>query len=189
MLRRGPSTAPDDENPGDDLLSRAVTSAVPSALEGLTTVFGMGTGVAPPALPPGISGTRGARAPPTPWRLGDAPRFPGPPLDSAHSRLRSNSSAATRPTPSRSASRFIVVKPLGRLVPVSCTPHGASTSGLSTWSSPRGLPGLPAGRAHLQAGFALRCLQRLSLPDIATEPCPWQDSSHTRGPSTPVLSY
>ena len=38
---------------GDDLLSHAVTSAVPSALEGLTSVFGMGTGVAPPASPPG----------------------------------------------------------------------------------------------------------------------------------------
>src|SRR5262249_50337763 len=40
--------------PGNDLLSHAVTSAVPSALEGLTSVFGMGTGVAPPASPPGI---------------------------------------------------------------------------------------------------------------------------------------
>src|SRR5207253_7166232 len=40
--------------PGSDLLSHAVTSAVPSALEGLTSVFGMGTGVAPPASPPGI---------------------------------------------------------------------------------------------------------------------------------------
>ncbi len=35
-------------NPGGDLLSHAVTHAVPSALEGLTSVFGMGTGVAPP---------------------------------------------------------------------------------------------------------------------------------------------
>ncbi len=34
--------------PGGDLLSHAVTHAVPSALEGLTSVFGMGTGVAPP---------------------------------------------------------------------------------------------------------------------------------------------
>ena len=40
--------------PGDVLLFHAVASAVPSALEGLTTVFGMGTGVAPPASPPGI---------------------------------------------------------------------------------------------------------------------------------------
>ena len=29
------------------------TNAVPSALEGLTTVFGMGTGMAPPLWPPG----------------------------------------------------------------------------------------------------------------------------------------
>ena len=33
--------------PGNDLLSHAVTHAVPSALEGLTSVFGMGTGVTP----------------------------------------------------------------------------------------------------------------------------------------------
>lgn len=37
---------------GSDLLSHTVTNAVPSALEGLTSVFGMGTGVAPPPLPP-----------------------------------------------------------------------------------------------------------------------------------------
>ena len=37
---------------GGDLLSRAVSRQVPSALEGLTTVFGMGTGVTPPPLPP-----------------------------------------------------------------------------------------------------------------------------------------
>ena len=35
-------------NPGDDRLSHAVARAVPWALEGLTTVFGMGTGVTPP---------------------------------------------------------------------------------------------------------------------------------------------
>ena len=33
--------------PGNDLLSRTVTSTVPSALRGLTAVFGMGTGVSP----------------------------------------------------------------------------------------------------------------------------------------------
>ena len=32
---------------GSDLLSRAVSSQVPSALKGLTSVFGMGTGVTP----------------------------------------------------------------------------------------------------------------------------------------------
>ena len=39
--------------PGDDLLSHPVSRAVPSALEGLTSVFGMGTGVSPPLWSPG----------------------------------------------------------------------------------------------------------------------------------------
>jgi hypothetical protein len=37
---------------GNDLLSHRVTAAVPSAREGLTSVFGMGTGVSPPPWPP-----------------------------------------------------------------------------------------------------------------------------------------
>src|SRR5215510_11500588 len=39
--------------PGSVLLSHCLTAAVSSALEGLTSVFGMGTGVAPPVWPPG----------------------------------------------------------------------------------------------------------------------------------------
>ena len=39
---------------GGDLLSRAVSSQVPSALKVLTSVFGMGTGGAPSPLPPEI---------------------------------------------------------------------------------------------------------------------------------------
>ena len=38
---------PFDKNPGGVLLSHAVYHAVPSALQVLTAVFGMGTGVAP----------------------------------------------------------------------------------------------------------------------------------------------
>jgi hypothetical protein len=37
---------------GGDLLSRGPSPQVPSALEGLTAVFGMGTGVTPPPYPP-----------------------------------------------------------------------------------------------------------------------------------------
>ena len=44
-----------DYIPGNVLLSHKVTLAVPSALEGLTSVFGMGTGVAPPLQSPGNS--------------------------------------------------------------------------------------------------------------------------------------
>jgi hypothetical protein len=38
--------------PGGDLLSHPVAQAVPSALEGLTSGFGMGPGVSPPLWPP-----------------------------------------------------------------------------------------------------------------------------------------
>ncbi len=36
------------KKPGDDLLSQLLAKLVPSALEGLTAVFGMGTGISPP---------------------------------------------------------------------------------------------------------------------------------------------
>ena len=39
---------------GGGLLSRDLSIGVPSALQGLTTVFGMGTGVAPALQPPAI---------------------------------------------------------------------------------------------------------------------------------------
>jgi len=45
------------------------------------------------------------------------------------------------------------------------------------------------GRAGFEGGFPLRCLQRLSRPDLATLLCRWRDNRSTRGPSTPVLSY
>jgi hypothetical protein len=41
-----------DKNPGDFLLSHAVSRAVPSAPAGLTSVFGMGTGVTLPTKSP-----------------------------------------------------------------------------------------------------------------------------------------
>ena len=45
------------------------------------------------------------------------------------------------------------------------------------------------GKSHLRAGFTLRCFQRLSLPNIATQLCHWRDNWCTRGLSIPVLSY
>jgi len=47
----------------------------------------------------------------------------------------------------------------------------------------------PSGGSHLEAGFPLRCFQRLSLPHMATQLCLWQDNWHTRGAFIPVLSY
>jgi hypothetical protein len=64
-----------------------------------------------------------------------------------------------------------------------------STSGLSTQSSPGGLTRLPGGKPHLETCFPLRCFQRLSLPNVANQPCSWRNNWHTRGSSIPVLSY
>ena len=67
----------------------------------------------------------------------------------------------------------IVGQALGLLVPVSCIHYCTSTSNLSTSSSSRGLTRFRDGISHLEGGFTLRCLQRLSRPDLATLPWPW----------------
>jgi hypothetical protein len=48
---------------------------------------------------------------------------------------------------------------------------------------------VPLWRSYLGVGFALRCFQRLSVPDAATRLCPWRDNRRTGGPSNTVLSY
>ena len=44
-------------------------------------------------------------------------------------------------------------------------------------------------RSNLRESFTLRCFQRLSRPDVATQLCRWHDNWCTRGLSIPVLSY
>ena len=44
-------------------------------------------------------------------------------------------------------------------------------------------------RPNLAAGFALRCIQRLSDPDVDTLRCTWRHSRQTRGRYGTVLSY
>ena len=46
-----------------------------------------------------------------------------------------------------------------------------------------------SGRTRFEAGFPLRCLQRLSVPYIATLHCGWRHNRSTRDTFTPVLSY
>jgi hypothetical protein len=48
---------------------------------------------------------------------------------------------------------------------------------------------LRGGKPYLEAGFTLRCFQRLSLPNSATQRCPWQDNWYTGGSFSQVLSY
>ena len=45
------------------------------------------------------------------------------------------------------------------------------------------------GSTRFEVGFPLRCLQRLSRPNIATLHCGWRHNRSTRGSSIPVLSY
>ena len=47
----------------------------------------------------------------------------------------------------------------------------------------------PQGRPRFEGGFPLRCLQRLSVPHLATRRCGWRHNRCTRGASIPVLSY
>src|SRR5665213_4181524 len=47
----------------------------------------------------------------------------------------------------------------------------------------------PSGRSGFEAGFPLRCLQRLSIPYIATLHRGWRHDRSTRDTFTPVLSY
>ena len=44
-------------------------------------------------------------------------------------------------------------------------------------------------RPNLAAGFALRCIQRLSNPDADTRRCTWRHNRQTGGLSNTVLSY
>ena len=106
--------------------------------------------------------------------------------------LSGRSSRATQWTRSRLAAM--------QVVRAGSSPRPVSTGQLSTsrclhfrpinpvvWLG--ALPTQGGGRPHLEAGFPLRCFQRLSLPDVANQPCSWRNNWHTRGQSVPVLSY
>ena len=83
-----------------------------------------------------------------------------------------------------------LVKPHERLVLVSFTHYCASTSSLSNSWSRSALQGTEVpGRSRLEAGFPLRCFQRLSDPNVATRLCCWRNNRSTIGSSIPVLSY
>lgn len=101
--------------------------------------------------------------------------------------VRVRGSGTAQWTRSKSMSGEVV----GLLVPVSCEglwsplPHPAYLPGGLAGSLSERAPWKP----HLEAGFPLRCFQRLSLPNVANQPCSWRNNWHTRGSSVPVLSY
>src|SRR5918999_79041 len=146
---------------GDDLLSHEVSLAVPSALAGLTSLFGMGRGVSPPPSSPFLK------------RRIFGCKYPqrGP-------LIFGNCIALLKPLSPRLISTTRLNTSLHlHLWPINLVVYQESYS----------LNG--DGRSYLEASFPLRCFQRLSLPYIATRQCPWQDNRYTRGTSTPVLSY
>lgn len=84
---------------------------------------------------------------------------------------------------------YFLGQALDLLVSVSSIDHSTYTPDLSTSSSLWSLTSSQNGKSHLKVCFALRCFQRLSLPDLATQLCLWRDNWFTSGLSNPVLSY
>ena len=145
---------------GNNLSSQAASSPVLSTRGSLTAVFGMGTG--------------GASQPSSPdlWMV-----FSDPQNFTEETTSKTNSSSS------------LSNQALDGLVPV-CSIHCCTyTPGLSTLSSSRRLTSFCCERSHLGVGFTLRCFQRLSDPDVATQRYAWRHNWYTIGPSTPVLSY
>ena len=145
---------------GNNLSSQAASSPVLSTRESLTAVFGMGTG--------------GPSQPSSP----DRKALPDPQYRTEETTSKTNSSSAP-----------LSNQALDGLVPVRSIHCCTYTPGLSTLSSSRRLTDLCHERSHLGAGFTLRCFQRLSCPDVATQRYAWRHNWYTIGPSTPVLSY
>ena len=145
---------------GNVLLSRVVSNQVPSALKGLTAVFGMGTGVSPSPLPP-VS-------------LSALP---------AHSQLHSIF------LPSKGPSSLVCDQALDLLVSVSSTHCCAYTPDLSPCSLQGVLLPYDMGYLILRwvsrlDAFSVYPVQT-SLPSCATR----RDNWCTIGLSIPVLSY
>ena len=78
---------------------------------------------------------------------------------------------------------------LDLLVSVSSMHCCTYTPDLSTLLSSRSLTVFRHGISYLEAGFTLRCFQRLSAPHFATRQCRWRDNRYTIGAFIPVLSY
>ena len=180
-------------------------------LAGLTAVFGMGTGGAPPVSSPEggrdavkrlgrgyrpVIGTcRASRLQRERDNSTSSQRSHGP------SRMRLSRAWRHRGRPSESESRPIPGRSLENGVGSGWSSRSAVRTGRLrrspvVHSRPIDLvvfqePSWPIGQRKpgLGGGFALRCLQRLSGPDLATRRCPERDSRHTRGRSSPILSY
>ena len=168
-----------------------MSSQVPSALKGLTSVFGMGTGGTPSPLPPEIVSCFGL----------DFQTLAQHAISCLQSSLRAyriytsfhpvplaNPDNCTSYSELSSLPGLSLNEAFDRLVSSSSTHCCASADDLSP-GSPPGVLLLSDGSLILEVGFTLRCLQRLSHPHFASLLCRWHDNSCTSGASIPVLSY
>ena len=146
---------------GGVLLSQAESSQVPSALAGLTSVFGMGTGISPPLWPPRSSCSAGK------------PRS-GPFKNSI---ANTSEIASKDPSP-----RPISTGQLNTLLCLHFRPinvvvfHGPYlVNPVARFISRR------VSRLDAFSGYLFR--------RFANQPCSWRNNWHTRAASVPVLSY
>ena len=158
--------------PGNDLLSQRCVPPVPSALTGLTSGFGMGPGISPPLKSPEES------------------VFSKHKLRRCYRTLKTEQKVELCVLHTRRFQYINIPRASPRALVV-------VRSGLTSFTrlpyqgdglSPRLLCRADGG-SNLGACFPLRCFQRLSLPNLATQRCRWHDNWHTSGPSTLVLSY
>ena len=186
---------------GNVLLSQVVSNQVPSALKGLTSVFGMGTGGSlSPLSPENCEGFVQSfvflvSAPSLhnrSFHLGDFPHISRFIFYCAYPENRTSRLLTSCIT---SFSNFpfglnsiLLDQVLDRLVSSSSKCYHSFTDDLSPGSLPEVLL-LSNGTLILEVGFTLRCLQRLSRPHFASLLCRWHDNSCTSDASTPVLSY
>jgi hypothetical protein len=186
------------EDSGDNRLSRRSTII---GLAGLTAVFGMGTGVAPPVWSPEKWPAGGQAAPATSFRRSVVQRRDAPCCE------RTGEWRVLHHVRFRQITLTWTTRPIDRMGCFSClaAPRSGWSSCLAVRTGrlkrSRAVHARPIDlvvfqepthfcwKPHLGGGFALRCLQRLSCPDLATRRCPERDSRHTRGRSSPILSY
>ena len=186
---------------GNVLLSQVVSNQVPSALKGLTSVFGMGTGGSlSPLSPENCEGLVQSfvflvSAPSLhnrSFHLGDFPHISRFIFYCAYPENRTSRLLTSRitsfPIFPLVSTQFFLDQVLDRLVSSSSKCYHSFTDDLSPGSLP-GVLLLSNGTLILEVGFTLRCLQRLSRPHFASLLCRWHDNSCTSDASTPVLSY
>ena len=170
---RSTDWAIEDYISGSYIFSRDVTVQLSSALKSLTAVFGMGTGVTSSLSPPDSSRLQIFLFICT-FKTKQRLLLCFPELPSSSQPLTSLSFLAW------SSPRPISISPLNTLLYLHSWPiyHLVFVGSYSC-----------DGISHLEVSFTLRCFQRLSAPDLATQLCFWWNNWCTRGQSIPVLSY